>query len=199
MCGIFATIGQSTDATKKTFNGLKDIEYRGYDSWGLAWIEGGKFKIDKDTGFLPKTYKLKPTTLSLGHTRWATHGRVTKANAHPHSDCNGKIVLVHNGIVENYLDLKSELGKHKFKSETDSEVIAHLIEETLIKTPNFLKAVAEVFNRLHGLNAIVVSNGEEIVACKKGSPLVAGELEDGFALGFGSKCAFAFDQKTALY
>ncbi|EKD91023.1 MAG: hypothetical protein ACD_30C00051G0005 [uncultured bacterium] len=182
MCGIFGIIGSDSDAPLKVFSGLKDIEYRGYDSWGIAFPNGKNFKVIKKTGFLPNHYSLPPSPLSLGHTRWATHGGVTQENAHPHSDCTGKVVLVHNGIVENYLDFKKSLTSHKFKSETDSEVMVHLIEDELKRTKEFKTAVANVFNKLDGLNAIVVADGKEIVAAKIGSPLVIGKNKDGFLL-----------------
>ena len=186
MCGIFGLIGNSDDAPSKTFKGLADIEYRGYDSWGIAsWKlaakgeprqrrETGNWKIDKKIGFLPSSIKPLTSSIAIGHTRWATHGGVTEANAHPHVDCSGKLVIVHNGIVENYLELKKTLKNHKFKSETDTEVIIHLIEEEYGKSKNLTKAVSAVFKKLNGLNAIVVSDGKEIVVCKIGSPLVVG-------------------------
>lgn len=188
MCGIYAVITKSGSASQLVFNGLKDIEYRGYDSWGIALPGNNAFEILKDVGFLPEKlpqnskFKILNSNLSLGHTRWATHGGVTKENAHPHSDCQGEVVLVHNGIVENYLALKNSLKRHKYKSETDSEVIVHAIEEELKKIEDFTKSVANVFNKLDGLSAIVVSDGKKITAAKKGSPLVAGKLKDGFAL-----------------
>lgn len=182
MCGIFGLIGKTLDAPQQVFKGLTDIEYRGYDSWGVAcWIaDDKKWKIDKETGFLPSILELPSSNISIGHTRWATHGGVTKANAHPHADCNKKLVLVHNGIVENYLKLKKSLGKHKFTSETDTEVVIHAIEEKYEKNLNLKDAVAFVFNKLEGLNALVVSDGMEIAACKIGSPLVIGKLKDGY-------------------
>ena len=182
MCGILGIIGDYSDAPSKVFSGLKDIEYRGYDSWGIAFTDGAKFKVIKKTGFLPSSFHLPPSKLSLGHTRWATHGGVTVENAHPHTDCTGSIVLVHNGIVENYLELKKNLKSHKFISETDSEVIAHLIEEEYKKEPDFKKTVKAVFNKLKGLNAIVVSDGKEIIAAKTGSPLVIGQSKEGFLI-----------------
>lgn len=184
MCGIFGVVGSNQNAAQITFNGLKDIEYRGYDSWGIAYWKmedampagrQGRWKIEKKTGFLPSTLNLPPSNIAIGHTRWATHGGVTKANAHPHSDCTGKIVLVHNGIVENYLELKKKLKKHKLRSETDTEVVAHLIEDEYRKVKDFAQAVANVFKRLKGLNAIVVTDGKEIIAAKVGPPLVVGE------------------------
>ncbi len=182
MCGIFGYIGKSKDAPKKVFNGLIDIEYRGYDSWGIAYPEKDSFKIVKKVGFLPKSFDFPSANLALGHTRWATHGGVNEANAHPHSDCSEKLVLIHNGIVENYLELKRKLKKHKFKSETDSEVIVHLIEDEYKGKLSLKEAVANVFKRLEGLNAVVVSDGLEIVACKTGSPLVVGKNSDGFII-----------------
>ncbi len=179
MCGIFGYVGQSNDASKKVFNALIDIEYRGYDSWGVAYFQGSSFKVVKKVGFLPKSYDFPQSNLAIGHTRWATHGGVTEENAHPHASCNEKLVLVHNGIVENYLELKKGLENHKLKSETDSEVIIHLIEDQL-KNQGLKEAVASVFNKLEGLNAIVVSDGKEIVVCKVGSPLVLGKIDDGY-------------------
>ncbi|MFA5933270.1 MAG: glutamine--fructose-6-phosphate transaminase (isomerizing) [Microgenomates group bacterium] len=182
MCGIFALIDSGNHAPQTAFKGLSDIEYRGYDSWGISYPLDGLFQTVKEIGFLPKVLLLPCSNISLGHTRWATHGGVTEANAHPHSDCKNELVMVHNGIVENYLELKKGLKKHTFKSETDSEVIIHLIEEEFKKTKNLVKSVAKIFNILEGLNAIVVSDGTQIIACKKGSPLVLGKLKEGYAL-----------------
>lgn len=198
MCGIYAIIGSSDNAPTLTFKGLKDIEYRGYDSWGITYKKGKKLEVIKQIGELPdklpldlqksafnpnlKSTPKRLSNLAIGHTRWATHGGVTKENSHPHLDCTKKLSLVHNGIVENYLALKKSLKEHKFSSETDSEVIVHLIEDEFIKKKSFVKAVASVFNKLEGLNAIVVTNGEEIIACKKGSPLVAGVAKDSLVL-----------------
>lgn len=198
MCGIYAIIGKADNAPLLTFKGLKDIEYRGYDSWGITYPKGKKLEVIKQIGQLPdklpldsqksnfnpnlKSSEHRQSKLAMGHTRWATHGGVTKENSHPHLDCSKKLSLVHNGIVENYLELKKSLKGHKFVSETDSEVIVHLLEAELLKKRNLLKSVAAVFNRLEGLNAIVVTNGEEIIACKKGSPLVAGVGKDSFLL-----------------
>lgn len=184
MCGIFGSIGKHEVAPKHVFHGLSDIEYRGYDSWGIAsWkLETGKWQIDKKTGFLPSRLDLPSSTVAVGHTRWATHGGVTKANAHPHSDCSGRIVLVHNGIVENYLELKKSLIGHQLRSETDTEIIAHLIEEELKNSKDLTRAVVKVFNMLSGLNAIVTSDGKEIIAAKVGSPLVVGQTEGGFVI-----------------
>lgn len=183
MCGIFGYFGKSDKAPQKVFNGLIDIEYRGYDSWGVAYwrMESGKWKIEKKVGFLPSSFQFPTSNISIGHTRWATHGGVTEVNAHPHASCDGKLVLVHNGIVENYLELKKGLKGHQLKSETDTEIITHLIEDQL-KKKALKEAVASVFNKMEGLSAIVVSDGKEIVACKIGSPLVVGQTSDGFVV-----------------
>lgn len=191
MCGIFGVIGEGKNAPALTFKGLTDIEYRGYDSWGVAYwkMDNGRWKIEKKIGFLPKDLKLPASKIAIGHTRWATHGGVTDCNAHPHTDCSEKIVLVHNGIVENYQELKKTLKNHTFKSETDSEVIVHLVEDELKKTPGLAKAVSVVFKKLNGLNAVVVSDGKEIVACRIGSPLVVGQ---------GKNCLFVASDPNAL-
>ncbi|MDD2823233.1 MAG: glutamine--fructose-6-phosphate transaminase (isomerizing) [Candidatus Daviesbacteria bacterium] len=182
MCGIFAVIGTSNNAPQLTFKGLSDIEYRGYDSWGICFSSDDLFKTIKNIGFLPKTFPEQLSQVSLGHTRWATHGGVTIANAHPHSDCNNELILVHNGIIENYLELKAGLRKHLLKSETDSEIAIHLIEDEYSKSKDLSSSVSKVFSKFDGLNAIVVTNGTKIVACKKGSPLVLGKLTDGYCL-----------------
>src|SRR3989338_2861913 len=140
MCGIFGYIGGRDDAPEIVFNGLKKLEYRGYDSWGVAVkVESqsrkSEIKIEKHVGKisdskLDLSLATHHSSLALGHTRWATHGGVTEVNAHPHLDCTGQIAVVHNGIVENYQELKKDLlaKGHKFASETDTEVIAHSIE-----------------------------------------------------------------------
>src|SRR3990167_8441418 len=120
MCGIFGYVGGQTDSPKIVFEGLKTLEYRGYDSWGIAakpTADGSqKLVIEKHVGKLPPTLNSQLSTLNssvaLGHTRWATHGGVTEANAHPHADCSGKISAVHNGIVENWEELKKSLSKN---------------------------------------------------------------------------------------
>lgn len=189
MCGIFGYVGKQPQAANIILTGLKLLEYRGYDSWGVAAkIKDKRLKI-KDPFVLEKKVgkigdaHLKSSILNLksslaiGHTRWATHGGVTVANAHPHLDCTKSIAVVHNGIVENFQGLKEDLIRkgHKFVSETDTEVIPHLIEENL-KHEGFSSSVRDAFNILNGLNAVVVANAvsKEIVAAKTGSPLVVG-------------------------
>ena len=181
MCGIFGYIGKASDAPSKVFEGLRDIEYRGYDSWGVAsWnMESGIWNLEKKIGFLPESFNAPKSSVAIGHTRWATHGGATEANAHPHLSCDGKIVLVHNGIVENYLELKKEIINHQIKSETDSEIIIHLIEDEL-KNNNFKDSVSIIFKKIEGLSALVVSDGKEIIVCKVGSPLVLGKCDDGY-------------------
>lgn len=190
MCGIFGYVGSRKDASEIVFNGLKTLEYRGYDSWGVAvrLKNEKKFVVDKNIGKIGnsnlsnKIFK-KESNFSIGHTRWATHGGVTVENAHPHLDCTKKIAVIHNGIIENFEGIKKELIKrgHSFISETDTEIIPHLIEENL-KKEGFATAVKDAFNRLKGFNAIVVSYGpsSEIVACKNGSPLIIGVGKEEF-------------------
>lgn len=183
MCGIFGYIGPKTNASSIVLKGLKSLEYRGYDSWGVAAvpIEGAKDRI-----FVKKRPgKIGDATVSefplshfaLGHTRWATHGGVTEVNAHPHLDCTKTIAVIHNGIIENYEELKKGLVKkgHMFLSETDTEVIVHLIED-YAKTMMFSKAVQKAFNSMKGLNAIIAinMNDQVFVAARNGSPLVIG-------------------------
>lgn len=183
MCGIFAYVGNRNTAAKEVLRGLKLLEYRGYDSWGIAVQQGDKLDIEKHIGKIgtAKTI-LPPSTIGIGHTRWATHGGVTEENAHPHLDCNHELALVHNGIIENHEEIKKDLLKkgHTFLSETDTEVAVHLIEENL-KTRSFENAVKDSFLTIKGFNAFVVANAKsnEIIAVKSGSPIVAGIGKDG--------------------
>jgi glucosamine--fructose-6-phosphate aminotransferase (isomerizing) len=195
MCGIFGYIGKRPDAATIVFDGLKLLEYRGYDSWGVAARrEKGEGRNEKEEpllveknigkiGNISLTSHLSSLTshLAIGHTRWATHGGVTVQNAHPHRDCTGKIALLQNGIVENFQELKDELLEkgHIFQSETDTETIVHLVEE-YAKDNDFVTAVRLAFNRLKGLNAVLAINTEssEIVAAKNGSPLIIGIGEE---------------------
>lgn len=178
MCGIYGYTGGKNNAAQIVLEGLKKLEYRGYDSWGIAVWSGGKIVIEKHIGKIGDARTILPSSqIAIGHTRWATHGGVLEKNAHPFFDCQKKIALLHNGIIENYQELKKELTKrgHIFNSDTDSEVAVHLVEENL-KTQHFVEAVRQTFLRLKGLNAIVVLNGpkKEIIAVKNGSPLVVG-------------------------
>lgn len=184
MCGIFAYVGENIDAAQKTLEGLKLLEYRGYDSWGIAVKKGNTLVFEKHIGKIGSAQTVLPESfLGIGHTRWATHGGVTQKNAHPHLDCAKKIAVVHNGIVENYESLKKELIQkgHHFVSDTDTEVIPHLIEEFL-KTEGFAASVRDTFGTISGLNAIVVAYApsQEIIAAKNGSPLVVGENKEGY-------------------
>jgi len=184
MCGIVAYIGKNKIASKVVFEGLKNLEYRGYDSWGIAIKKNNTFELFKKIGKIGNANpKLLKSNLAIGHTRWATHGGVTVENAHPHLDCTKKIVLVHNGIIENFEEIKKQLikNKHRFLSETDTEVAVHLIEENLKKN-NFENAVKKSFKKLNGLNAFVIADIEsnQIAAVKNGTPIVIGVGKDEF-------------------
>ena len=136
MCGIIGYCGKQI-AAPLVFEGLKRVEYRGYDSAGIASISDGVLHVVKDVGRLSEVTQKHglgqlPGMVAIGHVRWATHGAVTHKNAHPHLDCHSKLALVHNGIIDNYQELRRELeARHHFVSETDTEVICHLIEEKL--------------------------------------------------------------------
>ena len=181
MCGIYGIINdKNNQAAQTVLEGLKKLEYRGYDSWGIAVIPENSIEInvDKHIGKIGEAKTNLPSGLiALGHTRWATHGGVTDSNAHPHLDCNKKIAVIHNGIVENYQEIKEELIKkcHQFVSETDTEVIAHQIEEKS-KSKKINEAIFETFKLLRGSNAIAVLDfdSKTIIACRNGSPLVVG-------------------------
>jgi len=196
MCGIVGYIG-SQEAADILVNGLRRLEYRGYDSAGVAVLNGGDIQLRRSVGKLAALEDLlrqKPVhgTLGLGHTRWATHGRPCEENAHPHMCCNDKIVVVHNGIIENYVELKRELMDkgHRFKSQTDTEVLAHLIEDA--DEGELMLAVRQALSRAHGSYAIGVISGddrERFIAARKDSPLV---------LGIGKEAAYLASDVPAL-
>jgi len=177
MCGIIGYKGPR-NANTIVLNGLKKLEYRGYDSWGLA-ANCGDITVVKNTGKVGEVdnFNIGESHAAIGHTRWATHGGVTRGNAHPHLSCDKKIALVHNGIIENYQELRRFLESrgHSFASETDTEVIVHLVEEYMNGT-GFVGAVRKTLKQLKGSYAIVVihKDYDEIIGAKKDSPLVVG-------------------------
>lgn len=183
MCGIIGYIGLE-QAGPIIYKALKQLEYRGYDSAGVATLNGG-LNIRKDVGKIDdieKTHHVTqmPGTIGIGHSRWATHGGVTQANAHPHTSCNGEIVVVHNGIIENYQELKEQLKDHKFSSQTDTEVIPHLIEAQNLPLE---QAVPQALKQVHGSYAILVISTKEpgkIIAARKESPLIIGKSHNAF-------------------
>jgi len=183
MCGIIGYVGEG-DAPAILIDGLKRLEYRGYDSAGIAVIFKNKLFLRRCKGKvadLEKILRKSPvfSSIGLGHTRWATHGKPSEENAHPHTDCRNEIVLIHNGIIENHMELKQKLKKegHTFKSETDTEIIVHLIEKFYSPTKNLLSAVSKAIKELKGSYAIGVlskSEPDRIVAARKESPLIVG-------------------------
>jgi glutamine---fructose-6-phosphate transaminase (isomerizing) len=181
MCGIVGYIGEQ-EATPIIFEGLRKLEYRGYDSAGIATLQPDGIAVRRSEGKLVNLEKLlreQPLagTIGIGHTRWATHGRPSEINAHPHKA--GSVVVVHNGIIENYLSLREQLKKsgHAFSSETDTEVIAHLVEERLKESPSFEVAVRTALQELQGAFAVCILCKEQpdtLIAAKVGSPMVVG-------------------------
>jgi glucosamine--fructose-6-phosphate aminotransferase (isomerizing) len=195
MCGIFGCILKDGKAAPVIHAALKRLEYRGYDSVGEATIHDGKLYIKKDQGKIEEVNKIHnlddlPGNIGIGHTRWATHGAPLQVNAHPHLDCSGQIAIVHNGIIENFAELKLELENrgHIFKSKTDTEVAAHLIEEILKTNPtlSLADAVLEAVKRLDGSYAIAVISPREpnkIICARHESPLVIGINENAIYCG----------------
>src|SRR3954469_9228765 len=187
MCGIIGYIG-SKEVVPVLIEGLRRLEYRGYDSAGVAVVKNGCVDLRRSAGKLSKLEQVNgaaplPGDYGVGHTRWATHGRPTEENAHPHRDCTGKIVVAHNGIIENYLDLKLELQSqgHKFVTETDTEIVAHLVEREM-KDDGLENAVRRArLLLMRGLFALVLISAddpEKIVTVRNGPPIVVG-LGDG--------------------
>src|SRR5437773_12122775 len=172
MCGIIGYIGEK-QVLPILIDGLRRLEYRGYDSAGVAVVRDGTIELRRSAGKLARLEEaiaVNPIDgeYGIGHTRWATHGRPTEENAHPHRDCTGRIVVVHNGIIENYLELKEELKAqgHEFKTETDTEIVAHLVEREM-RTDGLESAVRRALKFMRGMFAIVlvsVEDPEKIVA-----------------------------------
>ncbi|MBN1544482.1 glutamine--fructose-6-phosphate transaminase (isomerizing) [Candidatus Woesearchaeota archaeon] len=182
MCGIIGYVGPR-NGTEVVIEGLKRLEYRGYDSWGIAIKCNPSLSVHKQVGRISDfddLASLPSSSIAVGHTRWATNGSVTKENAHPHTCCRGKVAVVHNGIIENFQELKAGLRSHRFVSETDTEIIAHLIEDNLSAGMRFGDAVKNALTRLDGRFAVVAvsADSKEVVAARKGSPLVVGLGKD---------------------
>src|SRR5579872_558628 len=176
MCGIFGYVGAKRDATEAVMEGLRRLDYRGYDSWGVAVLNDGTISVEKQVGIVSSDRPLLPNaTVGIGHTRWATHGKVNVPNAHPHYASDKSFVLAQNGIVENVEELRYELiaEGHSFISETDTEVIVRLVEEKRNRTKTLEEAVRSAFKELEGRNTIIVlaENGD-VIAARNGSPLV---------------------------
>jgi len=189
MCGIFGCILKNSQVAPVIHVALKRLEYRGYDSVGEATVNEGKVHLKKDAGKIDQVHAMLnlddlPGRIGVGHTRWATHGAPYRVNAHPHVDCDGEVAVVHNGIIENFAELKIELENrgHVFRSKTDTEVIPHLIEEKIREGLSLVDAVREMANRLDGSYAIAVISSKEpdkIVCARRESPLVLGVSEAG--------------------
>src|SRR6187455_165020 len=182
MCGIIGYIG-SKPVVPVLIDGLRRMEYRGYDSAGVAVVRKGEIELRRSAGKLARLEEVLAGNplegdYGIGHTRWATHGRPTEENAHPHRDCTGRIVVVHNGIIENYLDLKKQLQKegHKFVTETDTEIVAHLVEREM-KDDGLENAVRRALLYMRGLFALVLMSADDpkkIVTVRNGPPIVVG-------------------------
>jgi len=206
MCGIVGYVGE-TNVLYVLIPALQRLEYRGYDSAGIAVIKDGKIKIAKKKGKISQLISYLseidfPTyaNIGIGHTRWATHGEPSDSNAHPHLDCTEKITVVHNGIIENFAEIKSELlSSHSFSSETDTEVIAHLIEEE-IKTGkvDFETAFERAISKIDGTWAIASFYSDEpdkIICARKGAPLVIGIWDKGFIISSDIPSLLPFTRK----
>jgi len=184
LCGISGVALEAGEVGPILYDSLKRLEYRGYDSVGEAAVVNGKVVVKKDTGKIDEVERqLRISDLSgtigIGHTRWATHGAPSKENAHPHIDCNGTVAVVHNGIIENFMELRQELeaAGHILRSRTDTELVAHLVEENLKLGIGFVESVRRGAKRLTGAYALAfVCAGEpdKIVCVRKESPLVIG-------------------------
>ena len=189
MCGIVGYLGQR-DAVPIVLAGLKRLEYRGYDSAGIATLSDGKISIVKKVGKVAQleqalAARFEHGSIGMGHTRWATHGEPNEANAHPHLDCRNKIAVIHNGVIENYAVLKKKLVEsgHYFRSETDTEVLAHLIEEFSRRNTNLADAVRQALQQVQGTYGLVVMSElepDKLIVARHGSPLVIGFGEGEF-------------------
>jgi glutamine---fructose-6-phosphate transaminase (isomerizing) len=206
MCGIVGYIGYQ-EAMPILLGGLKRLEYRGYDSAGVAMISEQKLSIRKQKGKISELEILLSEqglsgTVGIGHTRWATHGEPNTINAHPHSCCEKKIALIHNGIIENYSVLKKELieKRHNFQTETDTEVLVHLIEDIYKNSGDFELAVRQALQRLEGTYGIAVVCSEEpdvLITARKGSPIVIGLGENEYFVASDTAAIVAHTQQVS--
>ncbi len=184
MCGIIAVVQERGDVAPFLHQALKRLEYRGYDSVGVTTIANNKMYTKKDKGKIEEVHRRlnldeMPGLIGIGHTRWATHGAPSMSNAHPHFDCENKIAVVHNGVIDNFMELRKNLSEkgHKFNSETDTEVIPHMIEDLMKEGLNLVESIKEVTKRIEGTYAIVAMSTKEndkIVCTRDGNPLVIG-------------------------
>ncbi len=185
MCGIFAYIGRTKIKSDILLNGLKSLEYRGYDSWGISIKQGTTILTQKKTGIIGSAeVNLPDSYIGIGHTRWATHGGITQKNAHPHVNVEKTLAVVHNGIIENHNKLKKWLHskKHECVSETDSEVVVQMMDYALHRSNNFRAGLSEVCLTLTGSNAFIILSADhnKLGVYRNGSPLVIGITEGGF-------------------
>ncbi len=189
MCGIFGCILKTGKAAPIIHEGLKKLEYRGYDSVGFATIDSGALHVRKDAGRIDEVVERlemddMPGSLGIGHTRWATHGAPEMVNAHPHMDCEGRVAVIHNGVIENFMELKEELLQkgHNFTSRTDTEIIAHLIEEEMKEDVEIGEAILRALRNLEGSYALGIvssTDPERIYIARNESPIVLGVSEQG--------------------
>src|SRR5579863_6345295 len=202
MCGIIGCVAEEPIAGM-LLDGLRRVEYRGYDSAGMATISSGSMEVRKGAGRVSEIEEKEQLSglqgnVGMAHTRWATHGGVTDANAHPHASCSELVAVVHNGIIENYLPLKKSLqaSGHRFKSETDTEVVAHLIETEYKKSRDPLKATRSALKKLKGQYALVVlfqDRPDVMIGARKDAPLIVGL---GKGMNFLASDVLAFIQHT---
>ena len=206
MCGIVGYTG-AREAAPIVLNALRRLEYRGYDSAGLATVTNSHIELRKDVGLLAEVHEKHqldslPGQIGIGHVRWATHGQNNPVNAHPHYDCKQHIAVVHNGIIENHLQLRSRLeSTHKFISDTDTEVISHLIEEHLQSGCSLEEAVFQTTKEIEGsyaFLAISIMDPYKIVAACKDNPLVIGLGKDGNFMASDTLC-FTEDINRVIY
>ena len=193
MCGIVGYIGEQKQGLDIVISGLEALEYRGYDSAGVAYLQLGSLVVDKQVGRVSSLRQLlgqslPVTQIAIGHTRWATHGSPTQVNAHPHFNKDRSIMVVHNGIIENYAELKGRLTKegYRFASETDTEVVAHLLDYYSKESSTFADAFAMTLRQLrgaYGLLVLTTKDPEVLYAARLGSPLVLGVAKDGYIIG----------------
>ena len=210
MCGIFGCALRKGNAAPIIHAALKRLEYRGYDSVGEATISDGMLYVKKDRGKINEVHRIHnlddlPGSIGIGHTRWATHGAPLQVNAHPHMDCIGQIAVVHNGIIENFSELRQDLEKHGhvLKSKTDTEVIAHLIEDGFKNrsSTSFADIVLEVVKKLEGsysLAAISTKEPNKIVCARNESPLVIGVADEGFYCASDVPALLPLTRKTVI-